>query len=365
MPAQQFQVCKTDLSKHRLVDHAVPTLDDGEVLVEIDRFALTANNVTYGVVGEKIGYWNFFPPTDNDSGDWGIIPVWGFADVVSSRAEGIDAGERLYGYFPMATHLVMAPVKIADDRLSDGAAHRQELPPVYNSYRRVGHEPGYDASYDNDRMLLHPLYATSFCLQDFFSDNGWFGAEQLIVVSASSKTAIGLAYALGDDPEAPPTVGITSPGNLDRVKALGLYGTVLSYDEMAAVDAERPSAIIDMSGSGAVLSELHTHLGDNMRYCSNVGLTHWSDNAMGPGFIRERSAMFFAPDHIQKRAKDWGPGEFERKAFAFWRSAAERSRSWLTIKTTSGLGNVQRVFDDLRDGAVAPDTGLVMEARRD
>jgi len=365
VPAQQFQVRKTDLSKHRLVEHPTPTPGDGEALVEIDRFALTANNITYGVVGEKIGYWKFFPAIENDDEDWGIIPVWGFADVVSSHAAGLDEGERLYGYFPMASHLIMRPAKIAEDRLTDAAAHRESLPPVYNSYRRVLNEPGYDPDRENDRMLLHPLYATAFCLHDFFSDNGWFGADRVIVVSASSKTAIGVAYAFSGDPGAPATIGMTSPGNLERVKALGLYDTVLAYDDLTAVDADRPTAIIDMSGSGDVLSGLHTHLGDNMRYCSNVGLTHWSDNTMGPGFIRARSAMFFAPGHIQKRATDWGPGVFEKKAFEFWLSASEKSRSWLTIKTVAGLADAQRTFDDLRDGKVAPDTGLVVEMRTD
>ncbi|MEX3011176.1 DUF2855 family protein [Hoeflea sp. TYP-13] len=361
MTVQQFQVRKDDLSSHRLVRQEVPELEDGEVLVKVDRFGLTANNITYGVVGERIGYWNFFPPADNDDGGWGIIPVWGFADVVASQAPDVPVGERLYGYFPMATHLVMRPDRVSETRLSDAAAHRAALPPVYNSYMRLAGQPGYERAFDNARMVLHPLYATSFCLQDFFSDNGWFGAEQVIVISASSKTAIGLAYALADNANAPKSIGMTSNRNLELVKSLDLYDDVLTYDAIASVDAGRPTAIIDMSGSGTVLSDLHSHLGDNMRYCSNVGVTHWSENQMGPGFIRERSAMFFAPGHIQKRAGEWGKGEFEKRAFAFWRSVAEKSGSWLTYETTAGLQDVESVFDDLRDGKISPHTGLVID----
>ncbi|WP_419907540.1 DUF2855 family protein [Hoeflea sp.] len=357
---QQFQVRKDDLSRHRLVEEETPHLEDGEVLLSVDRFALTANNVTYGVVGEKIGYWNFFPPAQNDDAGWGIIPVWGFADVTASNHPDVPVGDRLYGYFPMATHMVMKPQKVSETRLFDGAGHRAELPPVYNAYGRVHGQADYEPDYDDARMVLYPLYATSFCLHDFFTDNSWFGAEQVIVVSASSKTAIGVAYALADDPGAPESVGMTSPRNLDAVKALGLYDTVLTYDEIASVDASRPTAIIDMSGSGAVLSKLHAHLGDNMRYCSNVGVTHWDDNEMGPGFVRDRSAMFFAPGHIQKRATDWGPGAFEEKAFAFWRAAAEKSRSWLTYQAVDGLSGAESVFDGLVAGSVSPHTGLVV-----
>ena len=209
-------------------------------------------------------------------------------------------------------------------------------------------------------MLLHPLYATSFCLHDFFTDNDWFGAEQLVVISASSKTAIGLAYALAADDKAPASIGLTSPRNCDMVRALGLYDTVLFYDDMGAIDVSRPTAIVDMSGSGRVLSDLHARLGDNMRYCSNVGVTHWSENTMGPGFIRERSAMFFAPGHIQKRATDWGPGEFENRAKDFWRSAAGRSRDWLTLEPVPGLAAAGPVFERLRTGGVDPHNGIVV-----
>ena len=302
-----FQVRKDKLSDTKRVSAPAPELADGEILVKVDRFAFTANNVTYGVVGERIGYWKFFPVADDG---WGIIPVWGFGDVVESKCEGISTGERLYGYWPMASHLVMTPAKISETRLFDGAAHRQDLPPVYNSYARVGNEPHYDPAMDDERMTLFPLYATSFCLYDFFKDNDWFGAAQIIIPSASSKTAIGTAYAIRTDNAPPAMIALTSARNKAAVEALKLYDSVLTYDEIDAVDAGKPSAIIDMSGNGDVLGKLHKHLGDNMTYTSNVGVTHYDANAMGPDFIRERSAMFFAPGHIQKRAKDWGPGEF-------------------------------------------------------
>lgn len=358
MSAQQFQVRKDDLSKNRLVYTGTPEPGEGELLVAVERFALTANNVTYGVAGERIGYWHFFIPADNDDGGWGIIPVWGFGAVTVSNVEGIEPGERIYGYFPMATHLIMKPARIGAQHFTDGIDHRQALPPVYNSYVRVSEEANYDSSMDDERMLLHPLYATSFCLHDFFLDNDWFGARQIIITSASSKTSIGTAYALADDADAPPAIGLTSAGNRQAVEALGLYDRVVTYDELSSIDADTPSAIIDMSGSGPVLARLHRHLGDNMRYTSNVGLTHWSDNAMQDGFIRERSAMFFAPGHIQKRGKEWGPEVFGEKAREFWRSAAVRSRDWLTIDQYSGLEETQRVFEDLRTGGIAPNCGI-------
>jgi len=358
---QQFQVNKTDLNSFRLVEEPLVPLADGEIRVKVERFALTANNITYGVVGEKIGYWKFFPAIDNANDEFGIIPVWGFAQITESKNDDLSVGERFYGYFPMADELVMAPGKIKDSRISDGAAHRAALPPVYNAYSRLSGEPGYEAAMDNERMLLYPLYATSFCIYDFLLDNDWFDAEQAIIISASSKTAIGTAIALHDDANAPTCVALTSSSNVSMVNELKLYDSVLSYDELNKVDASKKSVIVDMSGNGKVLSALHSQLGDNMAYCSNVGVTHYDDNDMGPDFIRERSAMFFAPGHIQKRTGEWGPGQFEAKALEFWRDAAHRSQGWLTVEEIKGLGDVSVVYQDLLNGKVAPTRGLVIE----
>ena len=54
-------VDRDDLTKTEVLHDEVPALSDGEVLLRVDRVGLTANNVTYGVIGEMIGYWRFFP----------------------------------------------------------------------------------------------------------------------------------------------------------------------------------------------------------------------------------------------------------------------------------------------------------------
>jgi hypothetical protein len=352
-----LEVRKNALADSRLAEQDLPPLGDGEVLARVDRFALTANNITYGVVGEKIGYWRFFPAAEG----WGVIPVWGFADVVESRHPGVVAGERLYGYFPMGTHLVLRPSGVKPERLLDGALHRAALPPVYNSYTRVRSEPQYDPALDDERMLLFPLYATSFCLYDFLSDNQWFGAQQIVIVSASSKTALGLALALADDETSPPAVALTSRQNLAWVSGLGLYSGAYDYAGLDAVDAAIPTVIVDMSGNGTVLSALHERLGGSMRHCANVGITHYDETAMGPGFIAERSAMFFAPAHIQKRTEEWGPGVFQKQAFDFWRRAAVRSRAWLRLERFAGLAGLQTAYRRVLAGEINPDRGVIVD----
>ena len=81
-----FLVDKNDLFKTAFADESRPNSGKNEVILKIDKYAFTANNITYAVVGEKMGYWQFFPAEE----PYGIVPVWGFADVVSSKHENIS-----------------------------------------------------------------------------------------------------------------------------------------------------------------------------------------------------------------------------------------------------------------------------------
>ena len=357
----EFQIRKDNFATTRLIETEPLNIDDGEILLHVNHFSFTANNITYAVMGEQLRYWQFFPPHGEAAADWGIIPVWGFATVAQSKAEGIGVGERIFGYFPPASQVKMRPAKVSAATFFDGAAHRAELPPGYNLYRRVTAEPGYDAAMDRERMLLYPLFVTAFSLHDMLQDNDWYGAQQVVVGSASSKTSIGLAYALAEDKNAPSVIGLTSERNLNSVQKLGLYNSVTSYDRLSEIDADKATVIVDMSANGEMLGRLHSHLGDNMRFCSNVGLTHWEAAKPGAGFIRERSEMFFAPVHIQKRMQEWGPEGFEKKSSAFITRTALKSRDWLKMTSVNGLQGLERIYDDVCHGRIAPEQGLIVE----
>ena len=72
--------------QNQLADTAVRTtadsaLQDGEIRVQVVRFALTCNNITYAALGDMLNYWQFFPTGE---AGWGIVPVWGFGTVVQS-----------------------------------------------------------------------------------------------------------------------------------------------------------------------------------------------------------------------------------------------------------------------------------------
>src|SRR3954467_10244301 len=209
-----FEVRRDDLRTTRLADGEAPAEGgaDGEVQRRVARFGLSANNVTYGAFGDAMSYWAFFPAADEG---WGRVPVWGFGDVVASGVDGIAPGERFYGYLPMASYTTIRAEPTGSGFVA-ADAHRRELPPIYNDYLRTA----ADAEHLDETLLLRPLFATSFLIEAFLRDNAHFGAAAVVLSSASSKTAYGLAFLLARG-DGPSVVGLTSPGNRDFVESLG------------------------------------------------------------------------------------------------------------------------------------------------
>lgn len=358
----QFQVSQSVFIRNRLVE--IPNdsikLEQGDVLVKIEKFAYTANNITYAVAGDMIGYWQFFPPVGKNKDGWGVIPVWGFATVVASKTDEIPVGDRLFGYFPPAKHLKMTPVRCNEKRFVDGSTHRSALPAGYNMYRRVNNEKNYTTEFDRERMLLFPLHLTSFCLWDALQEQDWHGAKQILILSASSKTSTGLGYALKADKNAPTTIGVTSSRNIASVNSLAIYDNCITYKEVTSIDATIPTAIVDMSGNAQVLAALHIHLGDQMKFTHNVGLTHWANTKPQEGIISERSKFFFAPGHIQKRIKELGAEGFDQKSASFLMDTASKTRKWLKFKQLDGLHELAAIHPLVCAGSLPPEQGLIV-----
>jgi len=359
--ARDFIVRRHDLREFAFVDGASAdpaALEDGEILVRIDRFAFTANNVTYAAYGEAMSYWSFFPAPDG----FGRIPVWGFGDVIASRHEGIATGERLYGYLPMSSHVVLRPGHVSPSGFVEQTPHRQSLPAAYNQYLRTAGDPGYDRAAEDFQALFRPLFVTSFLIDDFLAEQNFFGASTVLLTSASSKTAFGLAFLLAArrDPKVT-VIGLTSPGNIAFCEGLGCYDRVLAYDAIGRLPLHDPCVLVDMAGSGEILSAVHHHLGDNLKYSCRVGAAHWEGKQpSGRGLPGPKPVFFFAPDRLKKRARDWGPGGIERNLAASWQAFVTRARTWISVVHGKGEQDIARVYAQTVDGRVHPHEGHIL-----
>jgi NADPH:quinone reductase-like Zn-dependent oxidoreductase len=352
--ASAFEVRRDDLRKTRFHEQALPALAPGEALLRVDRFALTANNVTYAVAGESMSYWRFFPAEPG----WGRIPVWGFAEVEASSAPELAAGERLYGYFPMATHLVIRPSAATPSGVTDGAPHRAGLPPIYNQYRRVAADPGWDAAREDHQAVLQPLFMTGFLLADQLADEHFYGARRVLLGSASSKTAISLARLLARA-GACEVVGLTSARNAAFVEKLGCYDRVVRYDDLAALPTDAGVAFVDMANDSAATLAVYERLGAQLRASILVGITHWEAPPRTQPLPGPEPQFFFAPSRVEKRTADWGARGLQEKIGAAWREFVDWTRGWLEIER-GRRGDVERVYRDTLEGKARPDRGYVL-----
>ncbi len=359
-----FIVERKQLDRARWAHSEPAALAEGAVRLRIDAFALTSNNITYAAFGDAMNYWGFFPTGDAATG---CIPVWGFANVVESRCAGIAAGERFYGYFPIASDVVLQPARVTPAGFFDGAEHRRELHAVYNQYSRCAADPGYTAAREAEQALLRPLFTTSFLIDDFLADNAFFGARSVLLSSASSKTAYGTAFCLAlrrGGADAVRVVGLTSAANLAFTRGLGCYDVVLTYDAVNALPAGVPSVYVDFSGSVAVRAAVHGHFGESLAYSCSVGGTHWNALGSGKGLPGPRPVLFFAPAQIKKRNVDWGaPGLQQRLAAAwgkFMRSVTDTANPWLRVVRGEGRSAVESTYAGLLAGSVDPTEGHVL-----
>ena len=369
--AQMFTVLKSNLHQTAFdTDRAASApLVDGQIRLRIESFALTSNNITYAAFGDAMKYWNFFPTGDVTRG---CIPVWGFADVLESRVEGIASGERLYGFFPMATHAVLQPARVNASSFVDAAEHRRELHPVYNQYTRCAADPGYAMAHEAHIALLRPLFTTSFLIDDFLADNDFFGAKAVLLSSASSKTAYGTAFCLSQrrgTPSAVKVIGLTSAANAAFTRGLGCYDQVITYAEVASLPTDVPTAYVDMSGSATVRAAVHHHFNDALKHSCAVGGTHWDDlNSKNTDASQHlpgpRPALFFAPAQIKKRATDWGPAGLTQRTgvawTAFMQAVTNPAAPWLTVVNGKGAVAVEAVYRELLSGHTQPQQGHVL-----
>ena len=347
MPDWDLLVDRKDLRRTEIRSADAAPLEDGQVRLTVERFSVTANNITYGLIGDSFGYWKFFPAPDG----LGRIPVWGFATIVESKVADAPVGLRLFGYLPMSTQFVMQLAKGRNGYV-DKSPHRAELPPTYNAYAQAPTD-----SLDDHRALLRPLLMTSFLLDDFLGED--VGLKCLVLTSASSKTAMGLAWfakARGLE-----VIGLSSPANGQRLEALGLYDQILPYDRAGDLRTAGPAAVVDFAGDRRTVAAIHGALGDSVARSVIVGATHWEAGGGGqvdmPG---PQPVLFFAPDQIRKRMTDWGAGEVESRFDAGLRRFVSES-AWLNLVQHQGQDGLLGAYHMVLEGRVRPEDGHIIQ----
>jgi hypothetical protein len=353
-----FLVKRDDLRECRVADTAPPEIEDGQALLRVDTFGLTANNVTYAVFGEAMSYWDFFPAPDG----WGRVPMWGFAEVERSAVDGVGPGTRLYGYLPSSSHLVVTPKAVGDDGFVDGSPHREALPSAYHRYLATTADRFYRADTEAVQMLLRPLFFTSFLIDDQLADEGLTERGPILIASASSKTAIAAAFMLAQREDVE-LIGLTSPRNVEFVEGLGIYDRTVAYDAIESIEPG-PATFVDMAGDGTVRHAVHGHYGDRLVHSMAVGMTHWEALRAGSGELPGPAPQFFfAPNRVTQRAQDWGREGLESRVADAWHPFCDWVAGWLEPIPGEGFDAVRAAYLDVLEGRVEPARAHVLTLR--
>lgn len=350
-----FDIDRTDFRHTRCIDSVPPTqLEAGQVLLDIESFALTANNITYAAAGDMLDYWGFFPT----EAPWGRIPVMGIGRVVRSSHPDIAVGGRYFGFYPMSDHHVVTASPSVEGFV-DRAEHRTQHAPAYRSFNLLANDAAYDPAIEGQYLVARGLFITSFLVDDFLGENDFFGAASVLVTSASSRTSIALAHCLRARGGVH-VVGLTSARNRSFVESVGLYDAVHEYDQISTIDAAEPWVMVDMSGSAEVITDVHHHLGNQLKHSCRVGATHWEARGSLNDLSGPTPSFFFAPTQIKKRSQEWGREEFERVSGAALADFLDHSRAWMVIERSSGVEALESVYRSTLEGHSNPEVGHIV-----
>ena len=356
-----IEIQKDDWKNTRVVNaDADSPLADNEVLLRIDRLALTANNISYASAGDSLGYWRFFPAEEG----WGRLPTMGWAQVQASAHPEIHEGERVWGFFPMGTHLKVQAGKVSPQSFMDVSDHREGLAPVYAQFDRATGNPIYEEAREDQDSLLRGLFMTSWLVEDFLEVNQFFGAGSCLITSASSKTSIALAHCVKQRGKLA-SIAVTSAGNVEFCEGLGCYDKVVNYDDIASLNSSEPVVMVDMAGSKKILSELHHQYGDNMKYSCRIGATHLEDFGPVDNLPGATPEFFFAPGHLQTRSKELGGAEFMMRLGGAYVGFRQFCDSWLRVERSYGVDSSAAVYQQVLAGKADPASGQIISLWQD
>lgn len=345
-------------TKQQGVDLDTAKMTDNEVLLEVDSFGFSANNITYAVFGDKMGYWGFFPADDG----WGKVPIWGFATVTHSNHPGIQVGEKVFGYLPMASHLLITAGKVTEHGFFDVAPRRKTISPVYDNYVRCSTDPGYRADKEDWQLNYRPLFMTSFVLDDYVGDNLSNTTKTVILTSASSKTAYGAGYLLKHHKSERganyKVVGLTSESNVAFTNKSDCYDQVVSYDDLSSLDMSGEVWVLDFAGNKELLLNLQKANPSQPAKLIFIGATDVEAQTDKPGGNLE-GELFFAPAQVKKRAQEWGQQGFAIKYAQAWQAFSQHIETLVTTRDYAGADAIARLYVEGLQGKFKTDEMIV------
>ena len=212
---QVHVVSKTNSSENHIVStdaSLLPSLAPNNIRVQVRLISLTSNNLTYARLGAIANWWDAFPVPDflpspyNDEQIYGIVPVWGYAEIISSHTKYLEPGTIFYGFWPSSTlpiDLQLEPTEPAGHYI-DLTPHRQAMWSYYHRYICAAKTLDFNSPTLAAELVFKPLFGCSHSLNAHvlgplalhpaqantpWSSRADLSSTAIISLSASGKTA--------------------------------------------------------------------------------------------------------------------------------------------------------------------------------
>lgn len=335
-----------------------------QILVKLDNFTISANNITYALTGDTLGYWSFFPTPENPG--WGRVPIWGFADVVRSSVPGVEAGTRIHGVFPISTYSILdvTLIESTPPALYEISPVRSKSPVLYKRYRIVPAETK-DTTQELLEVTLLVNFYSAFLMSETSLAEEKIDGKTVVILSASSKTGSSTASILKKRNPSTRIIGVSSTTeNKDFAAATGFYDDVYTYSTPALSEtlSSLPNNIVlvDLAGKGQFLTDLKKTLGSKLERIVLVGNTDWKAGSWPPPGL-ENSEPFMAPDALMELVGAWGEGVFGQKFVEVFTKYLTGGFKGFSISQVRGHDALLAEFQKLLKGGYDPSTGLSLK----
>ncbi|KAF7335834.1 hypothetical protein MVEN_02239700 [Mycena venus] len=368
---------------------AIPRqLPPNSILIKVDRFGFSANNVTYQALGEQahFRYYDFHPAPevgDVSPKTHGLVPVWGFGTIVASSHPKISPGERIYGYLAPSRYLLV-PVSPSDVNKHAFYVPRPYLPAdrrPYNQIIRCAGDPEYTptALGEDLTMLYRPLFWTAYWFEDWIFSVGYRGATAFLISSASAKTAFCAAYLIGKRRSRGETnvkiVGLTSKRNVAFTKGLSLYDEVVEYDSFTSALGREKWVYVDVAGNDDLNKRLFAHFqtpaSGELVASVALGMTtlapasekasslDWSTNTFADSSKVPQLEQFFMVEWLNVRKHQLSLQEIFRRQKEAWAELMVDCVPWVRLEHVKGAEEVKKAYDNVATSGFSPDAGFI------
>ena len=181
-------------------------------------------------------------------------PCWGRCKVYRSNHPQIEEGSTYYGFWPMAAY----SVRRVCDVDSTGFIAYNDLPSF------TGPKEWLKLIGMNDTENLYALenyeyWKIGITYARELQDMNYFGAQQLVISSASSASGQCIAMSLKELNPSFKVVGLTSQRNYDFVKQFPFFDEVYAYEDVTSSPNTDKSLYFDALGWESVTKDVFDH----------------------------------------------------------------------------------------------------------